>query len=212
MDGPMFTQDETSPNATVILLAAGGAALAALLIVLARRDHEEDKSPAEAVAQATRDGGKKAEKRAKKLGKDAAASTDAVRESVQDLDARSAERDLKAAAWDAQQQAREAESRLHAAGHRVVDDASQLASRVGTEARNLADEGRERFAHLRHQDSPTEQLESEIARLRAELEELRSGHSAGGRNLDWVTSGAGRRWGLKSRSMDIVASEAASAA
>ncbi len=210
----MFTQDETSPNATVILLAAGGAALAALLVVLARRDHEEDKSPAESVAQAAKDGSKKAEKRARKLGKDVAASTEAVREAMPgvDIDARSAERDLKAAAWDAQQQAREAESRLRAAGHRVVDDASQLASRVGSEARNLADEGRERIAHLRHQDSPTEELEREVTRLRAELEELRSGHGGGGRGLAWVSQRAERPWGPKSRSMEVMASEAASAA
>src|SRR3954463_8719254 len=175
MDGPMFTQDETSPNATVILLAAGGAALAALLVVLARRDHEEDKSSVESVAYAAKDGAKKAEKRAKKLGEDVAATAGGEREAVEDVDTKSAERDLKAAAWDAQQQAREAESRLRAAGHRVVDDASQLASRVGSEARNLADGGRERIAHLRHQDSPTEELEREIAQLRAELEELRSG-------------------------------------
>jgi len=119
---------------------------------------------------------------------------------------------LKAAAWDAQQQAREAESRLRAAGHRVVDDASKLASRVGSEARNLADEGRERIAHLRHQDSPTEELEREIAQLRAELEELRSGPSGGGRGLAWIAPRAERSWGPKSRSMEVMASEAATAA
>lgn len=211
MDGPMFTQDETSPNATVILLAAGGAALAALLVVLARRDHEEDKTPAEKAKDVAKAGVKKAEAHAKKVGAEVAATAEGVREAAQDLDARTAERDLKAAAWDAQQQAREAEGRLRAASHRVVDDASQLASRVGSEARNLADEGRERFAQLRHHETPASDLEREVARLRAELEELKSAQS-GGRNLGWVTPGVARPWGVKSRSMEVAASEAASAA
>jgi hypothetical protein len=48
--------------------------------------------------------------------------------------------------------------------------------------------------------------------LRAELEELRSGHGSSGRGLSWISPRADRPFGPKSRSMEVMASEAASAA
>jgi hypothetical protein len=164
---PMHDEDDVTLNAKAILLAVGGATVAGLLFVLAQRDRKPDH--AEAVVEEVKQESRKAAKAAKKKRQEFAKAASATL----GIDAKTAERDLKAAAWDAQQEAREAESRLRAAGHRVVEDASHLASRVGSEARSLAGEGRERIAHLRHRDEPENAVEREIARLRAEIEDLR---------------------------------------
>lgn len=224
----MDEHDDVALNVKAILLAAGGAALAAWLFVMSRQKEEETPlAHAEAaVKDATKDAKKAAEraakeakKAAKKKRKDVAEATgeagERIAEGVRDkvatveADAKSLERDLKAAAWDAQQEAREAENRLRAAGLRMVDDAAHLASRVGAEARNLAGEGKERIAHLRHREEPA----SEIDRLRAELDELRARlegtEHRGGRDYRAITS---RLVGKTGPIPDAVASEAAAAA
>lgn len=224
----MDEHDDVALNVKAILLAAGGAALAAWLFVMSRQKEEQTPlAQAEAtVKETTKDAKKAAEraakdakKKAKKTRKEVAETVsdageriaDRVRETAADvgIDTKTLERDLKAAAWDAQQEAREAESRLRAAGLRMVDDAAHLASRVGAEARNLADEGKERIAHLRHREEP----ESEIDRLRAELDELRARlegtEHRGGRSYRGITS---RLAGKTGPIPDAVASEAAAAA
>jgi hypothetical protein len=187
----MDDHTDNTPNAKVILLATGGAALAALLIALARR-REEDEQPQEKVEAV----GRAAKKEAKKAAK-AAAKKQKVLAAVIEHDAQTAERELKAAAWDAQQRAREAESRLRAAGLRVVDDAAQLASKVGSEARSLAGEGKEKIAHLRHRETEEHGLEAEIRRLREELESLKRqmGRESGGpaRDVSRLVSLLGRK-------------------
>jgi hypothetical protein len=224
----MDEHDDVALNVKAILLAAGGAALAAWLFVMSRQ--KEEKTPlahAEAaVKETTKDARKAAEraakdakKKAKKTRKEVAETVsdageriaDRVRDTAADvgIDTKALERDLKAAAWDAQQEAREAENRLRAAGLRMVDDAAHLASRVGAEARNLAGEGKERIAHLRHREEP----ESEIDRLRDELDELRArlegSERRGGRDYRALTS---RLAGKTGPIPDAVASEAAAAA
>ncbi|MGH2614397.1 MAG: hypothetical protein ACRDJC_04100 [Thermomicrobiales bacterium] len=219
----MHDQDDISMNTKAVLLAVGGAALAALLLVLARRDDKSPQAQAEAAVQDVTKEAKKAAKAAKKKRKDvfaAAAETrdhlaDDVKETAASLgvDARTAERDLKAAAWDAQQEAREAEHRLRATGHRVVEDASHLASRFGAEARNLAGEGRERIAHLRHREDAENAVDRELARLRAEVEELRSQIAGTGRKAERDYFGiASRLTGKGAASKDDVAAQAAAAA
>ena len=218
----MHEQDDTL-NIKVILLAIGGAAAAAILVALARRN---DDTPKERAEQAVADVKSEIEKDAKKAAKAArkkrkevvaaAAKTgdrlgDDARQMAAALtaDAKSAERDLKAAAWDAQQQAREAESRLLATGHRVVDDAAHLASKVGAEARHLAGEGRERIAHLRHRDD----AESEIDRLRAEIEELKERLEGTGRKAERDYLGLASRFTGKGKTArDDMAAQAAAAA
>jgi gas vesicle protein len=178
-------------NRKVILLSIGSAAAAALLVALARhRDDDGEVTRAEEVVARAEDAvadakqeSKKAAKSAKKKRKELAAAVaetghrvaDEVRDTTDrlDFDARAAERDLKAAAWDAQQEAKEAESRLRAAGHRVVDDATHLASWFGAEARNLAGEGKEKIAQLRHREEGESTVEREVERLRAEIDELK---------------------------------------
>jgi hypothetical protein len=219
----MHDQDDVSLNVKAILLAVGGASLAALLLVLARRDDESPKAHAEAAVQDLKKEAKKAAKAAKKKRKEVIAATAEtgghvahdVKEAASSLgiDARTAERDLKAAAWDAQQEAREAENRLRATGHRVVEDATHLASWVGTEARNLAGEGRERIAHLRHRDDDESTVERELARLRAEVEELRNQLGGTGRKAERDYLGlASRLTGKGKGSKDDVAAQAAAAA
>src|SRR5688500_1499700 len=218
-------------NRKVILLSVGSAAAAALLIALAR--HKDDQSAAtrtdvvaaraEDVVSDVRRESKKAAKAAKKKRKEIAAAAnetghrvgDAVRDATErlDFDARAAERDLKAAAWDAQQEAKEAESRLRAAGHRVVDDATHLASWFGAEARNLAGEGKEKIAQLRHRDDGESTVEREVERLRAEIEELREQLGKAGRRVDKGTLGLASRFGGKSGPItEAAASEATAAA
>jgi hypothetical protein len=226
---PMYESDDTSPNTKVILLAVGGAALAALLIALARRDDDEPSqaaAPAEAmVADGTKDA-KKAAKEAKKKQKEMAGAAVAASGRVADevraaadktgIDVKTAERDLKAAAWDAQQEAREAESRLRAAGHRVVDDAAQIASRLGGEARHLADEGKERIAHLRHREELEGTAEHELERLRAEIEALKSQLGRAGKRVERAEKDSSARAfrfsGKGGASKEAMASEAAAAA
>ena len=218
----MHEQDDAL-NTKVILLAIGGAMAAAILVALARRDDDTtkeraDKAAAEAKAQIEEDV-KKAAKTAKKKRKALIAAAVKRRNQFEDdagdmaeaiaKDAREAERDLKAAAWDAQQRAKEAESRLMAAGHRVVDDAAHLASRVGAEARQLAGEGRERIALLRQRDEP----ESEIERLRAEIEELKERLAETGRKTERDYLGLASRFTGKGKSAkDDKAAKAAAAA
>ena len=130
-----------------------------------------------------------------------------------DFDAKAAERDLKAAAWDAQQEAKEAESRLRAAGHRVVDDATHLASWFGAEARNLAGEGKEKIAQLRHREEGESTVEREVERLRAEIEELKEQLGKAGRKADKDALGLASRFAGKSGpTAEAVASEATAAA
>jgi hypothetical protein len=190
---PMHEQQDSAPNAKVIAFAAAGAALLAGLLLALKRKREEEvpRNRAEAVVADVKSSAKKAAKAAKKKQKTVAAAADEKREQLAEsardvgssagFDIRTAERDLKAAAWDAQQEARAAESRLRAASHRVVDDATHLASRVGAEARNLAGEGRDRLAQLRQREEDEAGVERELARLREELDELRAQVRGGGR-------------------------------
>ena len=137
----------------------------------------------EDVVAETKKESKKAAKAAKKKRKEmaeAAAETghhvaDEVRDATEQLsaDARAAERDLKAAAWDAQQEAKEAESRLRARGTELVDDATHLAPVWGG-ARKPGRGGQETFAQLRHREEGEGQVEREVERLRAEIDELKS--------------------------------------
>ena len=199
---PMHEDETVELNAKAIGLAIGGAALAGLLFVLARRDDKQEPGErVEEVAAEAKERAKKAAKAAKKQQKKLAKAVD--------VDASAVERDLKAAAWDAQQAAKEAESRLRAAGLRVVDDAAQLATRVGAEARHLADEGKERIAHLRHRDEEGD----ELARLRAEVAELRERLGESGRKAErdysrWTSRLAGKTGPIP----EAAASQAASAA
>ncbi len=221
---PMHEEEEDVLNAKAILLAVGGAAVAALLLVLARREGKtEPAAPVEAVIENVKEESRKAAKAAKKKRKAlAAAAADTgsrlahdVRQATGsiDFDAKAAERDLKAAAWDAQQEAREAEGKLRAAGHRVVEDATQLASWVGAEARSLAGEGKERIAHLRGRDDAEEPVSKEVARLRAEIEELRGQLGNVGKRAEKDYFGLTSRLSGKGGSVsETVASQAAVAA
>jgi hypothetical protein len=227
----LMQEHDDDLNRKVILLSVGSAAAAALLIALARhKDDQGAASRADEVAARAEDvvsdvkrESKKAAKAAKKKRKEIAAAAnetghrvgDAVRDATErlDFDARAAERDLKAAAWDAQQEAKEAESRLRAAGHRVVDDATHLASWFGAEARNLAGEGKEKIAQLRHRDEGESTVEREVERLRSEIEELRKQLGQAGRRADKETLGLASRFGGKSGPIaEAVASEATAAA
>lgn len=175
----MHNDEDVELNVKVIALAIGGAALAAILLALARRD-DKPATPAEKVAevaddveQSARKAAKAAKKKRKAFETAAAAQAEQFAHAAQErLDRKAVEQELKAAAWDAQQQASEAEGRLRAAGGRVREETTHLASRVGAEARHLAEGGRERISHLRRHEegSPAEE---EIARLKAELEDLR---------------------------------------
>jgi hypothetical protein len=141
--------------------------------------------------------------------------TDEVRDVTEHLsvEAKAAERDLKAAAWDAQQEAKEAESRLRAAGHRVVDDATHLASWFGAEARSLAGEGKEKFAQLRHREEGEGAVEREMERLRTEIEELKEHLKQSSQKLDNESSALTSRFAGKSGPIaELVASEATAAA
>ena len=217
-------------NRKVILLSIGSAAAAALLVALARhKDDEGVAARAEEVAARAQDAvsevkqeSKKAAKAAKKKRKEAAAAVaetghrvaDEIRGTTErlDFDAKAAERDLKAAAWDAQQEAREAESRLRAAGHRVVEDATQIASRVGAEARNLAGEGKEKIAQLRHREEGESTIERDVERLRAEIDELKEQLRKTGQKVDKDPLGLTSRFAGKSGPFaEAVASEATSA-
>jgi hypothetical protein len=161
-------------NAKAIGLAIGGAALAGMLFVLTRRDQKSDSqaetvtSEADAFAETAREAAREARSRRE-------AAEEAVKEHLESLkdtvasDSTATERDLKAAAWDAQERARLAESKLRAASSRVAGDASHIASRVGEEARHLAGEGKERLSHLRRPGGP----DAEVERLKTELETLR---------------------------------------
>lgn len=176
----MHNDEDVELNVKVIALAIGGAVLAGILLAAARRDDKRD-TATEKVAEVADDfekHAKQAAKAAKKKRKafEAAASAQVehfAHAAQERIDHKAAEQELKAAAWDAQQQAREAESRLRAAGGRVREETSHLASRVGAEARHLAEGGRERISHLRRHDDASP-AEEEITRLKAELDELRS--------------------------------------
>jgi hypothetical protein len=221
---PMHEQEAIAPNAKVMLLAVGGAALAALLIALSRRDHgEEPAARAEAAAEDLKKTAKKAAKEAKKQQKEAAEaaaaagdrSAEAMRAAAAKVerDAKDAERDLKAAAWDAQQRAQEAESRLRAAGQRVVDDAAHLASRVGTEARTLAGEGKDKITHLRQKEEPASAYERELRRMREEIDDLRGQLARAGVRVERGPVGRSFRLARKDASVkEAMASEAAAAA
>jgi gas vesicle protein len=227
----LMQEHDDDLNRKVILLSVGSAAVAALLVVLARRRDEEGVATrAEDVAERVEDvvadakkNSKKAAKAAKKKQKDIAAAVvetghhvaDEVRDATEHLgaDSKAAERDLNAAAWDAQQAAKEAESRLLAAGHRVVDDATQLASWFGAEARNLAEEGKEKIAHLRHREEVEGTLEHEVERLRAEIDELKESLRKSGQKVEKDVSGLTSRFAGKSGPVaEAFASEAMAAA
>ncbi len=219
----MNEQEDLALNAKAILLAVGGAAVAGLLFVLARSKDEE--SPTEQVSAAVEHVEKKARKAAKEAKKQRKALSDLatrkgdqVAEGARDLaatvsiDAKAAERALKAAAWDAQQEAREAEGKLRAAGHRVVDDATQFASWVGAETRHLAGEGRDRIASLRHREGDARAPEIELERLRAEIDELRAQLGARGRRAERDYSRIASKLAAKGGPMAGVMSTPAAAA
>ncbi len=210
-------------NVKVILLGVGGAALAAVLVALARRDDDGQKAQAAAVIDEVKKDAKKAAKAAKKKRKEIVTTASALGERLADdvkesaaalgADAKAAERDLKAAAWDAQQEAHDAEGRLRAAGHKVVDDATHLASRVGAEARNLAGEGRERISHLRQRDDGDSRADREFERLHAEIDKLKSQLGETGRKGEKDLFGLASRFsGKGAATKDDVASQAAAAA
>jgi gas vesicle protein len=227
----LMQEHDDDLNRKVILLSVGSAAAAALLVALARhRDDEGVATRAEKVAARAQDTvseakhqSKKAAKAAKKKRKELAAAVaetgDRVAGEIRDVtehldfDAKAAERDLKAAAWDAQQEAKEAESRLRAAGHRVVDDATHLASWVGAEARNLAGEGKEMIAQLRHREGGESTVEHELERLRAEIDELKEQLRKTGQKVEKDPLGLTSRFAGKSGPFaEAVASEATAAA
>src|SRR5215218_2948399 len=227
----LMQEHDDELNRKVILLSVGSAAVAALLIALARRKEDDGVAKrAEDIAARAEDAvaevkqeSKKAAKAAKKKRKEVAAAAAATGHRVSDeardvtdrlgFDAKAAERDLKAAAWDAQQAAKEAESRLRAAGHRVVDDATQLASWFGAEARNLAEEGKEKIAHLRHREEVEGTLEHEVERLRAEIDGLKESLRKSGQKVDNDVSGLTSRFAGKSGPVaEAFASEATAAA
>ena len=175
----MNEDDDLVLNAKAIGLAIGGAALAGMLFVLTRRD-EKQVSPVETLAAEPTPGN--FAEAARGVAKEAHSYRESVEGAIKDhakslkddvassrIDGADLERDLKAAAWDAQERARLAESKLRAASSKVAGDASQIASRVGEEARHLADEGKGRLAHLRRSSGS----DSEVERLKAELESLR---------------------------------------
>ena len=227
----LMQEHDDDLNRKVILLSVGSAAVAALLVALARRrDDETPVTPTEViaarvedvVADATKES-KKAAKAAKKKRKEIAAGAvetglhvvGEVRDAAEhvSVEAQAAERDLKAAAWDAQQEAKEAESRLRAAGHRVVDDATHLASWFGAEARSLAGEGKEKFAQLRHREEDEGTVEREVERLRAEIDELKELLRKSGQRVDKEASGLTSRFAGKGGPIaELVASEATAAA
>jgi hypothetical protein len=226
----LMQEHDDDLNRKVILLSVGSAAVAALLVALIRRKEDETVTTrAESVAARVEDvvadakqESTKAAKAAKKKRKEIAAAAaqtgrhiaDEIRDATPYLgvDAKASERDLKAAAWDAQQEAKEAESRLRAAGHRVVDDAAQLASRVGAEARSLAGEGKEKFAQLRHREEDEGTVEREVERLRAEIDELKEHLRKSGQKLDKDTFDLTSRFAGKSGSVaEVMASEAIAA-
>jgi hypothetical protein len=220
----LMQEHDDDLNRKVILLSVGSAAVAALLVVLARRREDEGVAARveDAVADAKQES-KKAAKAAKKKRKGMAAAAietrqhvaDEVRDATEHLsaDAKAAERDLKAAAWDAQQAAKEAENRLLAAGHRVVDDATHLASWFGAEARNLAGEGKEKFAQLRRREEDEGTVEREVERLRAEIDELKEHLRKSEQKVGKETFGLASRFtGKSGPSPEAVASEATAAA
>ncbi len=227
----LMQEHDDDLNRKVILLSIGSAAAAALLVALTRhRDDEGVVKRAEEVAARTEDAvseakkeSKKAAKAAKKKRKEIAAAVaetghrvaDEIRDATDhlDVDPKAAERDLKAAAWDAQQEAKEAESRLRAAGHRVVDDATHLASWFGAEARNLAGEGKEKIAQLRHREEGEGTVEREVERLRAEIDDLKEQLRKTGRKVEKDPLGLTSRFTGKSGPFaEAVASEATAAA
>src|SRR5918993_3601490 len=225
----MHDQDDAL-NIKVILLGVGGAAAAALLLALARQKNEkttdvrveEVEARVEDAVDDVKRESKKAAKAAKKKRKEMAAAAEKLGQRVAsgtaattahfEFDAKAAERDLKAAAWDAQQEAREAESRLRAAGHRVVDDATQLASRFGAEARNLAGEGKEKIAQLRHRDETESAVEDEVERLRAEVEDLKEQLAKAATRMEKDYRGLTSRFSGKSGPLaEVIASQATAA-
>src|SRR5215218_9281198 len=227
----LMQEHDDELNRKVILLSVGSAAVAALLIALARRKEDDGVAKrAEDIAARAEDAvaevkqeSKKAAKAAKKKRKEVAAAAAATGHRVSDeardvtdrlgFDAKAAERDLKAAAWDAQQAAKEAESRLLAAGHRVVDDATHLASWFGAEARNLAGEGKEKIAQLRHREEGEGTVEREVERLRAEIDELKEQLRKTGQKGEKASLGLTSRFtGKSGPSAGALASEAAAAA
>src|SRR5215217_4523063 len=227
----LMQQHDDDLNRKVILLSVGSAAVAALLVALTRRNDddgviaraEDVAAHAENVVAEAKRESKKSTKAAKKKQKElAAAAAESARRVAGDIrdasnrldfDAKAAERDLKAAAWDAQQEAKEAESRLRAAGHRVVDDATNLASRVGAEARNLAGEGKEKIAQLRHRDESESLIEREVDQLRAEIEELKEQLRKTGQKVEKDPLGLTSRFAGKSGPFaEALASEATAAA
>src|SRR5262245_13315625 len=111
---PMHELDETSPNTKVLLLAIGGAILAGTLVALARRSREpEPETRVEAVAEEVKKRTKKAAKAAKKKQSDAeSAAMSAIeraaaelREATEALTRERVAAEMRAATWDAQQEA-----------------------------------------------------------------------------------------------------------
>ncbi|MFN8592709.1 MAG: hypothetical protein U0031_14720 [Thermomicrobiales bacterium] len=221
----MNQNEEAFPGIKVVVLSAGGAALVALLVALAKREKKPEvqqrvEDVSSEVEKRAKKAAKAAKKQQKKLEKEAAIAKQRISERAQqtyDLAAAravDAERDLKAAAWDAQQEAKAAESRLRAARQRVAEDAAHLASRVGSEAKHLAGEGKDRLALLRNREEVARGADAEIARLRAELETLKGAAKSQGRQSRLIAERLGSLGAKNARNGAIqgIAADAATAA
>lgn len=166
-------------NAKAIGLAIGGAALAGMLFVLTRRDEKPapvvevptPEAAKETFEHVAKDVAKQARKHRVTIEQAAKRTAEPLQEAIAaaEIDGETAERNLKAAAWDAQERARIAESKLRAASSKVAEDAAQIASRVGAQTRHIAGESRDRIPLLRRPD----ESDHEVERLKAELEALR---------------------------------------
>src|ERR671911_239447 len=180
----LMQEHDDDLNRKVILLSVGSAAAAALLIALAR--HKQDQGEASRVDEVS------------------ARAEDVVAD---------VKRGSKKAAKGAKKKRKTMAAGATAAGHRVVDDATHLASWFGTEARNLAGEGKEKIAQLRHRDEGESTVEREVERLRAEIEELKEQLGKAGRRADKDVLGLAAWFAGKSGpTADVVASEATAAA
>ncbi|MFT4036750.1 MAG: hypothetical protein QM692_01115 [Thermomicrobiales bacterium] len=205
----MHDDEDLVLNAKAIGLAVGGAAIAGLLFVLTRRD--EQPAPV-ATIPAADEVAETFDRHAKKVAKAAKHQRDTVEaaarehkekldEAVSNFDVDTTQRDLKAAAWDAQERAKAAEGKLRAATGKVAEDAAHIATR-------LAGEGRERIANLRRPDDASDEVE----RLKAELESLRAELAGKAKKERRDLLGGKKLGGKKGPLPDGVAGEAASAA
>lgn len=209
----MNDDDDLVLNAKAIGLAIGGAALAGMLFVLTRRDERPTPALESAAAESAADSFAEA---ARNAADEARAHRESVEGKVKDtaaskhIDIEELERELKAAAWDAQERARIAESKLRALSSRVTEDASHLASRVGEEARHLAGEGKGRISHLRRHGEASVEIESLKDDVSARREEIAGkGKKGGKKRMSAKAKLGGKKFGPLPEG---IAGEAASAA